>query len=130
MKTNRNNLEIVAQEKLLPTVKEFFQMSITSSLTVFAWIFFRAESMTYSVSYISGVFSKSLFSFPTIRPYYFILLITLFILVEWLGRQEQCAFSKFILKWRAPFRYAFYYLFNNNFYILVCRKRATIYFQF
>jgi D-alanyl-lipoteichoic acid acyltransferase DltB (MBOAT superfamily) len=46
IKTNRNNIDIVAQGKLFPTVKELFQIIMTFCLTVFAWIFFRSENLT------------------------------------------------------------------------------------
>ncbi len=38
---NRNNLETVAQGKLLPSIKELSLMLLTFGLTVFAWIFFQ-----------------------------------------------------------------------------------------
>lgn len=53
MKTNRGNLNIVAEGKLLPSLKEFFQMLITFSLVVFCWIFFRAESVSGAFAFIS-----------------------------------------------------------------------------
>lgn len=82
MKTNRNNLETVAQGKLIPSAKELFQMAVTFALAVFAWIFFRAENIHHAVEYISGIFSKSLFSFPSIFPFYLFVLILLFILMN------------------------------------------------
>lgn len=109
LKTNRTNLETVAQGKLLPTIKEFFQMVVTFGLAVFAWIFFRAENIGHAVSYISEIFSKSLFSIPSIRPHFLILLIIIFMIIEWLGREEEYAIAKFGVKWRRPLRYAMYY---------------------
>jgi alginate O-acetyltransferase complex protein AlgI len=58
----RNNLEIVAKGKLLPTIKEFLNISMTFCLTVFAWIFFRAENIGHALSYISKIFSSSFFT--------------------------------------------------------------------
>src|SRR5690606_34552897 len=46
---NRNNLEIVAQGKYFPTWKEWLAMCITFGLTVFAWIFFRAENIGHAL---------------------------------------------------------------------------------
>lgn len=45
---NRNNLEIVAQGKFLPSGKELFSMFVTFGLIVFAWIFFRAENIGHA----------------------------------------------------------------------------------
>ena len=67
-KTNRDNLNIAAEGKLLPTIREVLSIFSTFSLTVFAWIFFRAEDINHAISYISKIFSNSLFSIPAIFP--------------------------------------------------------------
>ena len=46
VKRNRRNLDIVAENRVLPTIKELLSMLTTFFLTVFAWIFFRAESVS------------------------------------------------------------------------------------
>ena len=95
MKTNRNNLEIVAQGKTFPTFKEFLQMLVTFVLTVFAWIFFRAENIGHAFSYISEIFSSSLFTAPRFEGmenlFTTSVLITIFLLIEWKGRENQYA---------------------------------------
>ena len=92
---NRQNLDVVAKGRLFPGVKEILKIVITFSLTVFAWIFFRAESTPHAISIIADIFSNSLFSIP----YYAglglakstFLLVFLFIIIEWLGRENQFA---------------------------------------
>ena len=49
---NRVNTNVVAQGKYPPSIKEFFNMSITFSLTVLAWIFFRAKNIGHAWSYL------------------------------------------------------------------------------
>ena len=61
---NRNNLDIVAQGKYLPSIKEFTLILLTFVLTVFTWIFFRADNIGHAISYISGIFSDSFFTVP------------------------------------------------------------------
>ena len=61
---NRNNLETVAQGKFFPSIKELSFMMLTFGLTVFAWIFFRANNIGHAISYISEILSPSLFSIP------------------------------------------------------------------
>ncbi|WP_147299180.1 MBOAT family O-acyltransferase, partial [Winogradskyella eximia] len=39
---NRNHIDVVASNKMLPSIKEIFQIGVTFVLTCFAWIFFRA----------------------------------------------------------------------------------------
>ena len=42
---NRKNTNIIAENKILPSLKEFFQMLLTFLLVVIGWIIFRAESI-------------------------------------------------------------------------------------
>lgn len=130
MKTNRNNLETVAQGKLIPTAKELFQMAVTFALAVFAWIFFRAENIHHAFEYISGIFSKSLFSFPSIFPFHLFVLILLFILIEWQGREQQYALAKLGLNWKRPLRYTLYYTILITIFWFVGKEQQFIYFQF
>lgn len=138
MKTNRNNLEIVAQGSLFPTLKEFFQITITFGLAVFAWIFFRAENITHALTYINGIFSKSLFTFPqwsifihtAIHPLTMFLLISIFTIVEWIGREQQFAIAKLGITWKRPFRYILYYIIVVAIFWFAGKEQQFIYFQF
>src|SRR5690606_25071267 len=49
---NRKNMEVVAQGKILPSLRESLSMLGTFSLTVLAWIFFRAESVRHALDYL------------------------------------------------------------------------------
>jgi alginate O-acetyltransferase complex protein AlgI len=42
---NRNNLDIIAQGKQLPGIKELMQLLVTFFLTTIAWIYFRASTI-------------------------------------------------------------------------------------
>lgn len=57
MKTNRNNLDTVAEGRIFPSFRELLQVLITFALACFCWIFFRAESVTDAFSYIVRMFS-------------------------------------------------------------------------
>lgn len=132
MNSNRMNLEIVAKGKKYPTVKELFAIVLTFTLTVFAWIFFRANNLAHAFSYISGIFSKSLLSVPSYRHPYLLILLTIFILIEWSGREQQYALQKIELKWEKLTRWLLYYsLIIVIFYFSVSTpNEAFIYFQF
>jgi len=56
LKTNRNNLNIVAEGRIFPNFREITQLIITFSLACFAWIFFRSASVTDAFSYIGRIF--------------------------------------------------------------------------
>lgn len=131
---NRNNLEPVAQGKLLPSIKELSFMLLTFGLTVFAWIFFRAENIGHALSYISEIFSTSLFSIPKFagmrRALITIILVAIFVLVEWKGREGQYAISNLGIKWKRPLRYAMYYAIIIAIFWFGGKEQQFIYFQF
>lgn len=95
LKKNRTNTNTVGQEKHLPSIKEFLQIGLTFSLTILAWVFFRAESIEHALSYLSTIFSKSLLSFPRFPlinlAFNTLILITIFVVIEWVGRNKQYA---------------------------------------
>tara|TARA_B100000809_G_scaffold241621_1_gene264957 strand:+ start:418 stop:1866 length:1449 start_codon:yes stop_codon:yes gene_type:complete len=131
---NRNNIETVAQGNIFPSLKEFSSMLLTFGLTVFAWIFFRAENVGHAFSYISGILSPSLFSSP-----YFpgigltvptIILTFIFILIEWQGREGQFAIQNLGIKWKRPLRYAMYYAIFIAIFWFGGKEQQFIYFQF
>jgi hypothetical protein len=108
---------------------------ITFSLTVFAWIFFRAESVSHALSYISSMLTPSLFSMPHfvgmgIRTYTTILLVLFFVLVEWRGREGQYAIANLSLKWNRPVRYAMYTVLIFVILWFGGQEQQFIYFQF
>ena len=135
---NRTNLEIVAQGKMLPTIKEVFAMGITFSLTVLAWIFFRSESVGKAVHYISRIFSPSLFKTPDTRafidsntnPFAAVLIILFFVVIEWIGREHQYALARFGVSWYKPVRWAVYYILVIAIFLFMGKEQQFIYFQF
>ncbi|MEO7982898.1 MAG: MBOAT family protein [Bacteroidota bacterium] len=129
-KTNRNHLEIVAKGKWLPTVKEFFSMVVTFTLVLFAWIFFRALNVHQAFHYISGIFSSSLLTIPEVRPVYLMLLVSIFILIEWLGREGQYAIQHTGHSWYKPFRWSFYLVLTVSIFINLGREQVFFYFQY
>ncbi len=133
--TNRNNLETVAQGRLLPSIKELSCMLLTFCLTVFAWIFFRAENIGHAINYISGILSPSLFSIPkfpgmkSVLPT--IILVIIFVVIEWKGREGQFAIAHIGQNWYRQIRWSFYSIII--FLILMFMPSVEspfIYFQF
>ncbi|CAM3385369.1 putative alginate O-acetylase [Flavobacterium longum] len=127
---NRNNIGTVAEGKLFPTVREFLSMVITFALTVFAWIFFRAEDLTHAFSYIGSMFHQNLWSVPDILPKPLLVLIPAFLLVEWLGREQRYALENFGLRWPRPVRWSFYYVLIFCILMFMGKEQEFIYFQF
>ena len=127
---NRQHLDIVAKGKNLPTFKEFFQILITFGLTVFAWIFFRAENIGHAFRYISEIFSTSLISMPGFKNPIIIFLVLIFIIIEWIGREQEFALEKFALNWNKYLRWFFYYVLAMFIILFIGQKQEFIYFQF
>jgi len=133
-KTNRNNLEIVAKGKIFPTLREFLSIAGTFTLTVFAWIFFRASSLKHAYSYLGQIFSRSLFSFPSFPDmdlaWLTIKLISIFVIIEWLGREQQYAVAKVGFKWHKIPRWAFFFMIAVVIFLFGAKEQQFIYFQF
>ncbi len=129
LKINRNNIGITAEKRLLPTFKETFQMLITFFITLIAWVFFRSDNVGQAFSYISTIFSESLFIIPNLKQLIFVPIIILFIIIEWLSRKKQHALEisnlPITIRWSVYLIVGFIVLlsFNNN-------PNTFIYFQF
>jgi len=130
MDKNRRNMGIVSRGKLIPAVREIFQISITFVLTVFAWIFFRAESIGHAISYINGIFSPTLFSMPELSGMRAIILVIIaFVIFEWVGREKDYALE-YVKKWDKPLRIITYYIIIFLIFMLTGEQQEFIYFQF
>ena len=127
---NRTNLDVVAQNRFFPTLKEFFSIFITFGLTVFAWIFFRANNITHAFEYIKKIFSVSLFTKFEVFPIKVFSLIFIFIIIEWIGRRQEYALEKIGLQWKWQYRYVMYYVIVLFILIFGAKEQEFIYFQF
>ena len=130
LNSNRNHLNIVAEQRDLPNPKEFLNMSITFLFTVFAWILFRSENMKDAIQYYSGIFSWSLFSFPTFRPTELFVLLFIFIVIEWLGRRENHPLAELNLKINRAKRWLLYSVLSFCIFVFHGKDQEFIYFQF
>ncbi len=127
---NRKNLDTVAPGKMLPSLREAASMLATFGMVSFAWIFFRSENMTQAFFYISHLFSRSLFQYPVVFPKLMLVLVILFIAVEWTGREQSYAIAGIGLTWPKPLRWAFYYCLIIAIFSVVAKTQQFIYFQF
>jgi alginate O-acetyltransferase complex protein AlgI len=138
-KKNRANLDIVANGKLFPSIKEFIYMTSTFGLTVFAWIFFRATNISHAFQFIKDLFTGLMSKIGYVESVNFIywkigfelpLLLFLFFLIEWLGREQQFALSQIGIKWKRPFRHLMYYSIIILIFLYNEKEQQFIYFQF
>lgn len=131
---NRNHLDTVAQGKMLPSINELSMMVLTFTLTVFAWIFFRANNIEHAIAYISEILSPSLFTLPKFaeieKALVILLVVAIFVVIEWIGREEQYAIANIGINWKPSFRYALYYAIIITIMSLGGKEQQFIYFQF
>lgn len=133
---NRRHIGTVANSEKFPSFRELFSILGTFALTVFAWIFFRAENMSHAISYIFGIFSKKLFELPDFSMFpgaiTLMILIIGFILVEWKGRFGQYGISGIQTISGKAYRWSVYALiiFMINVFGNTSEEIEFIYFQF
>tara|TARA_R100000935_G_scaffold1517_1_gene4873 strand:+ start:54448 stop:55899 length:1452 start_codon:yes stop_codon:yes gene_type:complete len=112
LKKNRANIEIVANNSYLPSLREFAGILLTFLLTVIAWVFFRAENLTQAIHFLNNMFSADLLSIPEYafrkRIYPILSLLMFFISIEWFGRRDQYAIATIKKKIIFPLRWTFY----------------------
>jgi len=131
---NRKNLGNVAGGRRLPSVRELFSIGTTFGITVIAWIFFRAESISHAISYITGMFSSSMLQIPSFynmrNGLITIILTIIFMLVEWVGREDEYAIERIGLGWSRPVRFTMYYVIIIAIFWFGGKQQEFIYFQF
>ncbi len=131
MKTNRVFTNVVAEGRSFPSFRELFSMILTFLLSVIAWIFFRSENIADAFDYLNRmIFTADLFkSSPValndIMPY-----LTLFILIEWMGRERNFALEKFGIILPRIVRWCFYIFLVYKIYYFSGEEQEFIYFQF
>lgn len=134
MNKNRVHLGIVAQGRALPSLKEFFQITTTFTLTILAWVFFRSKTVGEGCDYIKRIFSRSLFTLPRfdgrLNALVIIILTIIFIIIEWNGRMRKYALEQIGVRWLRPVRWAFYYLILITIFFFAGAQQQFIYFQF
>jgi alginate O-acetyltransferase complex protein AlgI len=136
--TNRTNIDIVAQGRHFPSMKELLQIVSTFLLSTLAWIFFRAENIQSALLYIKGIFTTSIFTKPffiedsgnPVLPLTLILLICIFMAIEWMGREGKYAIETLVKKRGKLLRYLFYYSIIISLFWYGGKEQQFIYFQF
>jgi len=126
--------EAVAHNKWLPSLTEVFQMLRTFTFLVLVRVFFRASDLTEAIDYLSRIFSKSLFTLPDfgdrLGALTVFLLIVLFFAIEWMGRTNEYAIEKLLLKSKRRYRWTFYYVIVFMIFYFAGQQQQFIYFQF
>lgn len=120
----------VATGRILPNLKEFSQILITFILVSLIWVIFRADSLNDIATYYNQLFSVSIFSIPEIRPTRLTILILIFILIEWIGRENSFAISKLFVGKSKILRWSLYIIIGCSILFFGGKPQSFIYFQF
>ena len=90
--SNRNNIDVIKVSWNFDSVKVIFNILITFSITCIAWVFFRAKTITDAVLYLKRMIVNRDFSLQYLDnerySYELLLVIGLFVLVEWNNRTK------------------------------------------
>lgn len=131
---NRRNMDIVAQGRTWPSLKEFGQMLLTFSLLAFSLIIFRAVDMRHAINIIAEILSTSLFTIPEFdrrgRALLTIVIVIIFLIIEWRGRENQYAIEGLGISWSPVFKYSMYYAIVVAIFLFGGQEQQFIYFQF
>ena len=136
---NRENLNIIAEGRILPSIKELFGMFFTFLMIVLGWIFFRANDLYHAFSFIKemifGLFEKEGYVQTLNLLYWKIgfilpLMLLLFYCIEWIGRNGEYAISNLMFSWKRNIRISFYCIIGLLIYYLGGNEQEFIYFQF
>jgi len=88
--TNRKHTQTVAENRLLPNLREVVQMLFTFVMTVIAWVFFRSDSVWDSVNYLKKITAANFSQISHYQKDILILmpLIGIMIMIEWINRDK------------------------------------------
>ncbi len=133
-KKNRTHLNVVAQGRLLPSWKELIQMAVCFFLCVVAWVVFRSENISMAFQYLQEMSSPSLLElphhfggYPALRT---AIIIIVFMIIEWIGRENQYGIEQLGMHWQPLFRYFLYLTIIVSIFWFSTEPQQFIYFQF
>jgi D-alanyl-lipoteichoic acid acyltransferase DltB (MBOAT superfamily) len=135
LKRNRVHTGDISDKSVFPTFMELSQMLFTFSLTVLAWVFFRADSITHALLFIGNSINGLLEVKNYFETYHMLIgiipvliILIIFILIEWRGRKT--AFAIYSLSSYRYLNTAFYYVILMTLYFYSGKPQEFIYFQF
>ena len=123
-KNRQYTKDVVAQDKLLPTIKELYQMITTFTFTMITWVFFRSDTLTDALNYltlmVSNILSKGYFD---LKGFLYIIPI---LILDWITRKDERQLNSKIINIYASiiiFWLIVFHSFEGN-------ELSFIYFQF
>ena len=78
----------VANGRLLPSIMEFIQMSVTFLLVVIGWIIFRSDSMSQATGFLQSIYANALFDHSALYGLKELIICCIFLAIEWWQRDK------------------------------------------
>lgn len=125
---NRKYTNVVAEGRVLPSLKEIGQMLLTFLLAMIGWVLFCSETIGQAWDFLSGMFSRTLFTIPSL-PYKTVLFVVIMLVVEWIQREKAHGFAMERMK-SGVLRYACYIAVLAVIFVYGVFNESFIYFQF
>lgn len=82
----------MAAGRVLPSARELGQISLTFTMAVIAWVFFRSTNLGEAFTILKKILFE-IFSIPQVFPKGVFVLILVFVVVEWIGRSYEFGFQ-------------------------------------
>jgi len=89
---NRNNLDVIASETILPSFKSMVGLLVTFILITFAWVFFRSATAPDAFNYISLIFQFKNEGTDFIVPIFLWIEIIVLLFIDYLSRRKDFVF--------------------------------------
>jgi alginate O-acetyltransferase complex protein AlgI len=132
---NRKNTGVISADRMLPSLREAFQIALTFTLVSITWIFFRADDLSSAIGYLQRILTTPFFEsslLAVVKPVklFFIPLIFLLVVLEWVGKNDQHALETLGLTWPRIGRWGVYTVISLSLVIFSSNEQEFIYFQF
>ncbi len=124
---NRAHVDVPAQGRLFPSIKEALLMMLAFTQVCFAWIFFRAADLPQAFHYIGRMFATPWGDINVERRIW--LFIAIMMLVEWANRSREHGLEVESIRTR-PVRWAIYAIVAMLTFYFGAPEQTFIYFQF
>jgi len=119
----------VSDGKMIPYLNDLIRMSGVFLLATLGWVLFRAENLAVGFEYMSGIFSRSLFTIPS-EGRTSLVYIGLLLLIEWFFRDREYPLQV-MDRIKSPFvRWTIYYVLIVVIALFAGQQSSFIYSQF
>jgi alginate O-acetyltransferase complex protein AlgI len=98
----------IEKKRLIPSVRELANMTGTFLLVALTLVIFRAETISAAFSYLRGLVSISIFAAPNYAVWPTAGFLSLFLLIEWTGKDNEYPIQSLGLKWPTWCRWSLY----------------------